>query len=176
MGRIQRKKAPAAKKKKKQKAAAKAPGQERVESGARTKKAGLPETGAAPRQYRGDAGADRLPGDQRGDAHLQPRHVGDRVERSRLAGQRDAQTARPRAPVGGVCLRGVHLADPTAGGRCCRRMEFARGRRRVDVPSTPEGGGVMSTQQPLRDDEVHVPVGEAVVAGHLTVPQGSAIF
>lgn len=29
----------------------------------------------------------------------------------------------------------------------------------------------MSTQQPLRDDEVHVPVGEAVVAGHLTVPQ-----
>lgn len=29
----------------------------------------------------------------------------------------------------------------------------------------------MSPQQHLRDDEVHVPVGEAVVAGHLTVPQ-----
>jgi hypothetical protein len=29
----------------------------------------------------------------------------------------------------------------------------------------------MSAQQPLRDEEVRVPVGEAVVAGHLTVPQ-----
>ena len=73
--------------------------------------AGLTDPGPTARQNRGHAGAHRaLADDQRAVAADQGRHadvdaadIGNGVQRSRLAGQGDSQSACPRPAVGGMC-------------------------------------------------------------------------